>query len=667
MEQRYVMKNCLKQPFSIGVLILLGINTCLADSERPSTSSLERRLADIDTELDQLAAFTLRNGIGSVGYRSQVHKNPDNPEWIRIELGKEVVIDQVILVPTLFLVPQTGCLAEGFPEAFRILAGTDQTTNVVAEYTTEDNVMPRSTPLAVSFTPLKAAWITIEANVLSPRLWDNRYTLQLSEIMVFSGSDNVALNKPVTLPTPAARPIAAHHKNYLVDGFTPYLMDTASETESKTKLLRITETNEPPSLTLDLDAVYPVNQINLHTANLEYSIPMSQFSNRAVPRHIRIIGANRPDFSDAAVLCEHLQKSLYDNGPIIILRFPETECAYIKLEIIDPRPVISMFPRNNYIAFSEIEVISSGRNVALHAPITASTNLLTTPNKLNLITDGFNYYGEILPIRDWMNQLSRRHDLEKVRPLVANELHLRYDRQKTKLRRLGWLSALLAAGIAFTILIDRFLQMRKLRKLEMRIAADLHDELGANLHTISLLSDLIDEATDNPEKLSNLNQRIRAVTVRSGVAVRNCTRMHNNDNLYKGLIEDMQRVATRVLDTRDHELSVEGETNLVHYTQRTCFGLFLFYKECLVNISRHSCATQISTHLHIREKDIDLIVTDNGQGLTETDRAGIPPSLKRRAKLLRAKLTFDRSNGAGTRIHLTVQAKKWRFVNRGIV
>lgn len=648
----------MKQPFLIGLLILVSINACFAESDRPSTAALEQRLSDIDAELDQLAAFTLRNGIGSVGYRSLVHQTPDNPEWVRIELGEEVLIDSVVLVPTLFLVPETGFLAEGFPEAFRILAGSEQTTNVVAEFSTEDGVMPRIAPLTVSFPPVNASWLKVEANTLSPRLWDNRYVLQLSEIMVFSGHDNAALNKPVTLPDNAPKPIAAHDKQYLVDGFTPYLMDTAGDAESKTRLLRINDPSTPPTLTINLGTAYPVSQVNLHTANLEYSVPMSQYSNRAVPRHIRIKGANRPDFSDAAVLCEHLQESLYDNGPIIILRFPETECTYVRLEILDPRPIVSLFPRNNHIAFSEIEVISNGQNTALHAPVEASTNLSVNRIKMDLITDGLNYYGEIIPIRTWMNQLSRRHDLEKERPLVSGELHRRYERQKTNLRRLGWLSALLAGGIAFTILIDRLLQMRKLRQMEQRIAADLHDELGANLHTIGLLSDLADEAKNEPDELNELHQRIRAVTERSGVAVRNCTHMHDTNRLHKGLIEDMHRAAARILDKRDHSLDIEGEKHLINFSQRTCFGLFLFYKECLINISRHSCATQITTQLRIQENQINLTVTDNGQGLAASDRTGIPPSLKRRAKLLRAKLTFDSPSSGGTRVHLSVPAKK---------
>ena len=53
-----------------------------------------------------------------------------------------------------------------------------------------------------------------------------------------------------------------------------------------------------------------------------------------------------------------------------------------------------------------------------------------------------------------------------------------------------------------------------------RFAADLHDELGANIHTIGLLGDLARD-TDSPEERQELLERSRFFTERSGNAIRN--------------------------------------------------------------------------------------------------------------------------------------------------
>ena len=101
-----------------------------------------------------------------------------------------------------------------------------------------------------------------------------------------------------------------------------------------------------------------------------------------------------------------------------------------------------------------------------------------------------------------MEELARRHDLENERPLVAAELNRRYARQKIMLQGFIWLTVLLVVGIGFIILIERTRRIRQVSRIKERFAADLHDELGANLHTIGLLSDLSKELIHSPDKLS---------------------------------------------------------------------------------------------------------------------------------------------------------------------
>ncbi|MDF7809208.1 hypothetical protein P4E94_17320 [Pontiellaceae bacterium B12219] len=618
--------------------------------------TLEEELVAIDTELAQLAAITLRQGIGSVGYRSPTFQNRDNPAWIRIDLENEMLIDQIVLAPILLSDPETGVHGEGFPKALRVLAGTGNTTNVVATLTENDRIVPRIAPLAISFPPVKASWVTLEVTLLGTRIIDDLYMIQLSEIMVFSGLDNVALNKPVSLPAHMSHTQAGHHYRYLVDGFTPYQMDTAEKTRSFTRLMLITDMDTPPSLTIDLQEPCPVNQINLHTANVIYSIPMSQFSNKAVPRHILIQGANRANFSDASVLCEHHQKSMYDTGPIISLRFPEKKCRYVRINVLNPNSVTSENTKNRRIAFSEIEVLSYGQNAALHAPVKASANLTASKDILKQITDGINFYGEILPIRDWMNQLSRRHDLEIERPRIQAELNRRYALQKVKLRRMKSLIYLLLISIGFGILTERMLRIRQAAQIRERFAADLHDELGATNHAIGILSDAVSQADESPEERKMLLQRIRMMTERNGRSIRNFSDWANSESLFSNLAEDIKRSANRITANLEHEIIIEGEHYLSRLPGRVRIDLFLFFKESLINICRHSHASAFKTHLIATPKMVTLSISDNGKGLSGGQ---VPPSLKRRAKLLKAKIYLSEAPNGGTHITLKLNTHRW--------
>jgi signal transduction histidine kinase len=638
-----------------------GVNRPSADElrSRPLVQ-LEQRLAEIDQELSTLANYSLRSGTGAIGYRSDFHENELFSEWVEIRFSSPHPLDEVVLVPVVRRDTQTGFQADGFPKCFRLIAGTAENPDgqLVAEYTDEHDILPRIAPFLIPCSGITASWIRIEAERLSIRSFDERYVFQLSEIMAFSGQENTALHQEVRTGS-NRRDGLAWDARFLTDGFVPYLMDAATGEKSVAFISQITS-NELPSLTLDLGGPHPVSRLHIHAVDPSDVLPQALPSDFGIPRKMSLEGANRPDFSDSETLIDLPFDSIYDMAPVMMWTFPETTKRYLRLNL-ESLPADPFFgPRTPRFGFAEIELFSRGKNIALGKAVTAS-NMLENPQRpLSRLTDGRNMYGAILPVRDWMEQLSLRHDFETERPLVGRELNRRHERQKTILRRMGWLIALLIAGIGFTFLIDRMVRMRQIRRIELRIAADLHDELGANLHTIGLLSDLAESAKDDPDELNMLHQRIRTVTERSGIAVRNCTHMLSAEGLNQGLVADMQRAAQRIMAKLDHELSIEGDEYLDQFDRRTCFDLFMFYKESLVNISRHSGATRFSTQLKITPRTIDLTIRDNGRGLSDSDGNGIPKSLKRRARLLGAKITVETPPEGGTRITLRLRRKFWQ-------
>jgi signal transduction histidine kinase len=396
--------------------------------------------------------------------------------------------------------------------------------------------------------------------------------------------------------------------------------------------------------------------------DLSDTIPQSNKDGYGIPKWLLVEGANRPDFSDAVRLLEFRAKTVYDVGPIIMRRFRETPCRYVRLIAIEPDTEIRIRDdtRRSRIGFAEIEFFSQGQNVAFGMPVSANFPADHPRRLLSAMTDGRNFYGKILPIRDWLNDLARRHDLEAERPLVITELRRRYARQKVHLTWVTWLAVLLAVGIGFTILIDRMVRMRQVAKIRNRFAADLHDELGANLHVIGLLGDLAQAAVDSPEKLKSIHQRIRIMTERSGTAVQYCTNMLEAKGLYEDLHEDMQRFTERIMADLDGELSFQGKEEILRGLKPgTRADLFLFYKECLVNISRHSEATHFSARLTATPKEVCLTVRDNGHGLADSPVNGVSASLRRRARLLGAQVTAQHPDSGGTCITLKLRTRKW--------
>jgi signal transduction histidine kinase len=628
--------------------------------EHLSTTELEQRLEAIDNELNQLARFNPRSGTGSIGYRSPYHPDADQTEWVQVQLEQPTPIDQIVLVPAIWRDTEHGFQADGFPVNFRILAGTEPNSKgtVIATFSEKDNLLPRIAPLVISCSTT-ASWVRVEATKLSARQFEAKFSarqfnLELAELLIFSGEENVAINRPLTLSSanrhlePAL--LFGRRKEFLVDGFVPYQMDTG-QGDKTVAFFNGTSPNVSPSVTIDLQAIVPLSRIHLHTVEQSDTAPQSTISGFGLPEHLIVEGANRADFSDAVRLMEYRKASIYDIGPIIVHSFSETPCRYVRLTALEPFLIHGDNRAWAKLGFAEIELFSRGKNVALGKPASAEQLLVNRP--CSLLTDGNNFYGRILSTREWMAQLARRHELKRERPLLAAELNQRYTQQKTMLRRMIWLATLLLVGIGFIILINRSLRQRAIHHTRQQIAADLHDELGANLHAIGLLSDFVRREKENPELLDTLMHRMRSLTERTAAATKYCTNMLESKGLYDNLAEDMRRTATRITTDHQHDLSFKEEVRLQDISPRRRIDLFLFYKECLTNIIRHAEATQITTHLIAAETKVTLTITDNGHGLN----GEVPASLKRRARLLKSTLTTESLPDGGTRITLQFKTR----------
>ncbi|TWU46927.1 sensor histidine kinase [Rubripirellula reticaptiva] len=629
--------------------------------EKFSLSELQDHLVSIEAQLRWLSPYSLRSGVGVIGFRSAWQGSADRQEWISISLGDEFSIDEIVLVPTLWRDSNKGFRSDGFPQAFRVLAGTDDDLKgtVVASYDVSDKIEPRTGPLVISLEPTNASWVRIEATVLSKRAFDTKEIFQLAEVLVFSGMENVALRKHVSTSSNSNDRVGAWNSTYLVDGLTPYLMDSSQGSQS---LAYVSRFGEQPVLYVDLESEYPITGIHLHAVDQDDTVPQAHAGDLGIPNRLLIEGADDQDFTNAKTLLDYQRTNVNDIGPTMMWRVPETICRFVRLSAIQPSVTDLNVSQDVRIGFAEIELYSNGKNVALGKRAFANSMPKPGDRSLRALTDGRNLFGEIPPLRTWLNQLAKRHDLEGMRPLVVAELNRRYARQRSQLTWVTWLAAFLAFGIGATFVVDRIVRMRQLTELRSRFAADLHDELGADLHVISLLSDLSRGAINNPDKHESLHQRIRIMTQRSSDAVRYCTNMLEAKELYGDLLDDMQRSTDRIMADFKGELTFEGDVAVLRGLKpRTRADLFLFYKECLVNISRHSNGTHFYARLTVHGNEISLTVRDDGRGLNDDHTNAVPSSLMRRAKLLGADADVQSSETGGTTISLKMKTRKWRF------
>src|SRR5260370_15725292 len=147
------------------------------------------------------------------------------------------------------------------------------------------------------------------------------------------------------------------------------------------------------------------------------------------------------------------------------------------------------------------------------------------------------------------------------------------------------MAALLATGV-FMLYNYRVRQLLAMERLRTRIATDLHDDIGASLTQISILSELA-RRRSTPQVLSDIANIARGIVAEMSDIVWAVNPRHDR---FEDLVHRMRRFASDVLGGADIELNFETE-------ERPADGalpldarrpLYLIFKVAGNDIARHS-------------------------------------------------------------------------------
>lgn len=226
------------------------------------------------------------------------------------------------------------------------------------------------------------------------------------------------------------------------------------------------------------------------------------------------------------------------------------------------------------------------------------------------------------------------------------------------------LSILIIAVLIYYIGTIRVKNLLTIEKLKTKLAADLHDNIGAGLTEISILSELassknIKKPNGSSEELKNISELARQLVDNMSdiVWVVNPKR----DSLYDLIV--------RLKDTYSEFLASIGITfktsNLeklkdiklpMDYRQ----NLYLIFKEAINNSIKHSKCRNIYLDVNLHGETIELTLTDDGIGiLKENSELGDGlTNIHSRAESIGGKLQWSSIPGEGTRIKFTGRIDK---------
>jgi signal transduction histidine kinase len=202
---------------------------------------------------------------------------------------------------------------------------------------------------------------------------------------------------------------------------------------------------------------------------------------------------------------------------------------------------------------------------------------------------------------------------------------LPYFWQTTWFRVLGGLATMLAASGAVWFETRRWMRrrlelaerQRDIERERTRIAKDIHDDLGASLTRIAMLSQLDRGQMQLPESVTKNLDRIfttvRELTRAMDEIVWAVNPRHDRLDSLAGYLSRFAYEYLSVAEIRCRlDLPLHLPTLLV--TAEVRHNLFLAFKEALHNIIKHAAAKEVRVELRLEAAQLALQVTDDGRG-----------------------------------------------------
>jgi ligand-binding sensor domain-containing protein/signal transduction histidine kinase len=239
----------------------------------------------------------------------------------------------------------------------------------------------------------------------------------------------------------------------------------------------------------------------------------------------------------------------------------------------------------------------------------------------------------------------------------------------------GWFVAVavLTLGlIVYALHRYRLARLLDMANMRTRIATDLHDDIGANLTRIALLSQVATQTSMGLAATSALPHAapdIAAVNVplasiariaRESVGAMSDIVWAINParETLLDLTRRMRQHADEVFTLRNIELRFDApdtrpDLRLGVDVRR---DVLLIFKECVNNAARHSGCTRVRIEFRVERSGLVLTVADNGGGFdTSLDSEGQGlMSMKRRARRLHGAFDLRSQVGVGTTMTLTI-------------
>ncbi len=277
----------------------------------------------------------------------------------------------------------------------------------------------------------------------------------------------------------------------------------------------------------------------------------------------------------------------------------------------------------------------------------AYAGLSNVYEKLNDPAKAHASYYQFAELRDSMANESYNKDIANMRVLYDTEKKeseitslkqgeeiksLQLLEQQTVLQERKFLLAASAVVIIALILAGYFYfsrqkinalqkQQEAVRQAEeserVRMAKDIHDDLGSGLSKIKFMTELVSSKSDNSPEIKTGIQSISETSTFLVENMRDLIWALNPENTkLENMIARIREYSTDYLGDFPIQLTINISESIpdMELSKEAHRNIFFIVKEVLQNIVKHALATQVNLSISLRDNQLKLMLTDNGKG-----------------------------------------------------
>lgn len=221
------------------------------------------------------------------------------------------------------------------------------------------------------------------------------------------------------------------------------------------------------------------------------------------------------------------------------------------------------------------------------------------------------------------------------------------------------LFCVIAGGIIiYAIYYYRMQKFRDILRIRNKIASDLHDDLGATLSSISIMSELVNQQIKNQSpQASSLLEKIGSSSRNMIESVNDMVWAINPKNdSFENIIKRMRTFASEILSAKDIAFHFDFDKNLLQSKLKMDMrrDFYLIFKEAVNNVAKYSGATNAFVMIWNRNDNLKMTIRDDGNGFElNTVKAGNGLlNMQQRADGMKARFNLESIPGRGTTVEL---------------